>query len=187
MGGDVQISRTEPGKGSCFQLVLPVLPAPGATMVNCLVPPKKDSARPQNHVKLHGRILLAEDGADNQRLIRFHLERAGAVVEIADNGRVAMEMIDRAVAAGSPYDLLITDMQMPVMDGYTLASTLRQRGSTLAIVALTAHAMAEDRARCAAAGCDDYATKPIDKQALLGCCAAWLGKAGGAGRSAKAA
>jgi len=71
--------------------------------------------------------------------------------------------------------LLVTDMQMPVMDGYTLARTLRGRRSTIPIIALTAHAMAEDRQRCSDAGCDDYATKPIEQKSLIAACARWMG------------
>jgi CheY-like chemotaxis protein len=138
-------------------------------------------------LRLSGRVLLAEDGIDNQRLIAFHLKTAGAVVDIADNGRIALRMIEEAAKAGRPYGLLLTDMQMPEMDGYTLALTLRKRGSTLAIIALTAHAMAEDRAKCLNAGCDDYATKPIEKAALLATCAAWISKTGGASVLAAAA
>jgi len=189
MGGDVKLVRTEPGQGSCFRLVLPVEPAPGAVMVATLevVGASVATSPDAPAVRLVGRILLAEDGEDNQRLIAFHLTRAGAEVAIAQNGKIALRMIDAAAAQGSPYDLLLTDMQMPEMDGYTLARTLRQRSSTLAIVALTAHAMAEDRHRCLDAGCDDYASKPIDKAKLLTTCAAWMGRTSGSVAATKAA
>jgi CheY-like chemotaxis protein len=129
--------------------------------------------------KLTGRVLLAEDGVDNQRLIGLHLRKAGATVSIADNGLIALRMLDAAAGEGRPFDLLLTDMQMPEMDGYTLARTLRRRGSRLAIMALTAHAMAEDRDKCLEAGCDDYATKPIEPAKLIATCAEWMGKVGG--------
>jgi PAS domain S-box-containing protein len=182
MGGQVTLARTEPGKGSCFRVELPLEAAAGATMVDRLDVKMTQAAKAvaDPAVRLTGRILLAEDGQDNQRLIAFHLRKAGATVEVADNGKIALDMIDKAAAAGTSFDLLLTDMQMPEMDGYTLARTLRERGSRLAIVALTAHAMAEDRAKCVAAGCDDYASKPIDKAALLGVCATWMGKASSA-------
>ncbi len=80
-----------------------------------------------------------------------------------------------AAARGQPFDLLLTRIQMPEMDGYTLARTLRARKSPIPIIALTAHAMAEDRAKCLDAGCNDYASKPIDRAALLATCAKWLG------------
>jgi len=86
-------------------------------------------------LKLNGKILLAEDGLDNQRLIAFHLRKAGAVVDIADNGLIALTMIDQAIIDQSPYQLLLTDMQMPEMDGYKLARTLRNRNSDLPVVA----------------------------------------------------
>ena len=179
MGGDVTLLRTEPGKGSCFRLLLPLEPVAGsgvATSMDSVAPAAAPVSRAAT-MALVGRILLAEDGLDNQRLIAFHLKKAGAQVDVADNGRIALDMITAAAAAGRPYALLVSDMQMPEMDGYTLTRTLREGGSTLAIVALTAHAMAEDRKRCLAAGCDDYATKPIDKARLVATCAAWMGKA----------
>jgi CheY-like chemotaxis protein len=127
-------------------------------------------------VRLNGRILLAEDSPVNRRLVALHLRRAGAVVDEAEDGRVALEMLTRAEAVGEPYDLLLTDMQMPEMDGYSLVRTLRARGSTLAIVALTAHTLVEDRPSCLEIGCDDYAAKPIDTALLISICAEWLAK-----------
>jgi len=179
MDGGVTLARTEPGKGSCFRVELPLEAAPGAVMVERLdaMVAEANTASPSRAVLLTGRILLAEDGIDNQKLIAFHLRKAGATVDIADNGRIALEMIDRSEADTNHYDLLLTDMQMPEMDGYTLARTLRDRGSRLAIVALTAHAMAEDRQKCIDSGCDDHATKPIEKAKLLTTCADWIGKA----------
>jgi CheY-like chemotaxis protein len=122
---------------------------------------------------LHGRILLAEDGLDNQRLISLVLRRAGAEVEVADNGRIALQMLTEALDH-SPYDLLITDIQMPEMDGYTLTARAREIGVSVPIIALTAHVMAEDRQRCLEAGCNDFAAKPLDKMALVTTCAKWL-------------
>ena len=145
-------------------------------------PPNQPSNQPNAKLLSGLRIFLAEDGPDNQRLIALHLIRAGASVRIFDNGLLCLLALTHTGAADGPLqspppcDLLLADMQMPEMDGYTLARTLRQRGSTLAIVALTAHAMAEDRALCLAAGCDDYATKPIDRQQLLEKCVAWANR-----------
>jgi PAS domain S-box-containing protein len=175
LGGNVALERTQPGQGSCFRLELPLRPVPGSQRVTRLdgtsrVVTRTTAALPA----LSGRVLLAEDGRDNQYIIAFYLRRAGAEVDIASNGRLALEMLDAAEAAGRPYELLLTDIQMPEMDGYTLTRILRARGSRLAIVALTAHAMAEDRQRCIDAGCDDYAVKPLDKARLLATCAQWI-------------
>ena len=179
MGGDVELLRTEIGRGSCFRLKIPVVAANDAVMIHQIdeTPKRAPSSIGSVPISLLSRILLAEDGIDNQRLIAFHLNKAGAKVDIADNGRIALEMLDELEAAGEKYDLLVTDVQMPELDGYALARALRQRGNRIPIIALTAHAMTDDRQRCLDAGCDDYLTKPIDKMHLLSICADWLSKA----------
>ena len=162
LGGDIEVT-SEVGKGTIFTLtiVAQIVAASNAPA------PAGAPANAGQVSRLTARVLLAEDGLDNQRLIKHYLTKAGASVDVSDNGIIALQMLTAADAAGQPYDILLSDMQMPEMDGYTLATTLRQRGSTLPIIALTAHAMAGDRAKCMAAGCDAYASKPINPRVLI--------------------
>ena len=181
LGGDVQLVRTQSGLGSIFTASVIVEHVAGSGVIddlNSLSAPVNRELTVQQ-IRLQGRVLLAEDSRDNQVLISFLLRRAGAEVDIAENGLVALEMIEKASLNGIRYELLLTDMQMPEMDGYSLAHHLRTSGSTLPIIALTAHAMAEDRKKCTDAGCDDYASKPIDKSILLSLCNKWIGRVGG--------
>jgi CheY-like chemotaxis protein len=164
LGGDITVASAQK-VGSTFTVNVAVGSLSDAEMLSglseSLLAPIENNAPPLQTV-LQGRILLAEDGLDNQCLISTHLIRAGAEVVIAENGRVAIDKIQ-----AHHFDVILMDMQMPVLDGYGATSELRERGFKLPIIALTAHAMAGDREKCLAAGCTDYLTKPIDKERLL--------------------
>jgi signal transduction histidine kinase/CheY-like chemotaxis protein/HPt (histidine-containing phosphotransfer) domain-containing protein len=167
LGGTIVV-ESQPGVGTTFRVTIATGPLEGVKMVE-----HTDGATfalPDGTVttpalpSLCGRVLLAEDGLDNQRLIAFILKRAGAEVVVADNGRLAVDLAMAAREEGKPYDVILMDMQMPVLDGYAATSLLRQKGYTGPIIALTAHAMASDREQCLNAGCDDFISKPIDRQ-----------------------
>ena len=117
--------------------------------------------------RLDCRVLLAEDAPDNQRLISLLLTKAGAVVQTAENGEVACEKAISAWESGEPFDVILMDMQMPVLDGCQATRRLREAGYPHSIVAVTANAMAGQRQKCLEAGCDEYITKPIRREQLL--------------------
>ena len=118
-------------------------------------------------VRLSGRILLAEDGPDNQLLIGSFLRKQGAEITIVDNGRKAVDAALASMTDGNPFRIVLMDMQMPILDGYSATSELRARGWTRPILALTANVMQGDRQKCTDAGCDDFATKPINRIELI--------------------
>ena len=161
LGGNLS-ARSSPGEGSVFTLHIPAPGAEDAAPVSELTE-RASPAGGTPAMRLRGRVLLVEDGQDNQKLISFILRKAGLEVELASNGVQAVAR----VARGEDFDLIITDMQMPEMDGYEATRRLRAMGFVLPILALTANAMSGDRARCLDAGCDDYAAKPIDRGSLL--------------------
>jgi CheY-like chemotaxis protein/HPt (histidine-containing phosphotransfer) domain-containing protein len=112
------------------------------------------------------------------QLISFILKKAGAAVEVAENGKIAVDKALLSQQNGNPFDLILMDMQMPVLDGYSATRMLRKQGYDRPIIALTAHAMAEDRSKCIHAGCNDFACKPIDKAQLMSTLQKYLGKEG---------
>jgi len=180
MGGSVMLLRTEEGVGSCFRARLEMEVPEGSRRLAdraalASYTSRNDAMAPTGRIPpLRGRILVAEDGRENRQLITIHLERAGAQVTSAEDGRAALRLVEDAHRLGRPFDLLLTDLQMPEMDGLTLVRTLRSRGESMPIVALTAHDLGEDRQRCIDAGCDDFASKPIERSTLLSACAKWL-------------
>lgn len=115
---------------------------------------------------LPANVLLAEDDRDNRIIISTWLRRMGATVDVAENGRVAVETALAALTEEAPYDLVLMDMQMPELDGYGATFQLRSCGYRGLVVAFTAHAMDRDRAQCLQLGCDDYLSKPIDRVRL---------------------
>ncbi len=184
LGGDVTLVQSKPGIGSHFRVTIATGSVEGVPMIempNLLA--LQESVRHGTigqkvtpSVLLPGRILLAEDGPDNQRLIAHILTKAGAEVAIVDNGKKAIDAARAAAKAGHPFDLILMDMQMPVMDGYEATMALREEGYTGWIVALTAHAMASDRQKCLNAGCNDYATKPIQRKEFFATLAKYIGE-----------
>ncbi len=110
------------------------------------------------------RILLAEDNPINQKLAKLLLGKAGYQVEVADNGR---EAVEKYTAMPEAFDLIFMDVQMPEMDGMEATQTIRQKGfDSIPIIAMTAHAMKGDRKMCLEAGMNDYLTKPIKREAV---------------------
>jgi CheY-like chemotaxis protein len=168
LDGSLKVS-SDLGRGSEFRLTLP---APESARVDVratdagAAPPARRPAAPARAFP-GARVLLAEDGLDNQRLVRAFLRPTEAQVAVVENGAQAVDQALAALDAERPFDLVLMDMQMPVMDGYEATRRLRTEGYPGPIVALTAHAMATDRARCIEAGCDDYLSKPVDRAALL--------------------
>lgn len=178
MGGDVFIVESCAGQGTRFRAYLDI----GFIESSKLIDPNQVSNYRNEGVNAEANsvqtaspkavlagcnILLAEDGPDNQSLISFILKKAGAKVTIAENGQLAVDSTLDAVIAGDPFHVVLMDMQMPVLDGYGATALLRSKGYGGHIIALTAHAMDSDRAKCISAGCDDYATKPIDRPSLI--------------------
>lgn len=172
MGGDIKVS-SEANKGSCFCFDL-LLAEPGAFEIERGV---ESQSKVPLEMSYAGRVLVVEDDAVNQRVIRLLLERCGLDVVVAENGKIGFEK-----AISEYWDLVFMDCHMPVMDGITATKKIRehevQNGlSHTNIVALTANAKESDKAACLAAGMDDFLAKPVRKTGLKSVLDAWFPEA----------
>lgn len=184
LGGDIECLESAPGRGSRFKISIPAPATEGTTWVE--QPEWSSSPAPRSNVTdgeggdgseskppvetsvLSGyRILLAEDGPDNQRVLSFVLRKAGAEVTVVENGQLAVDAVMASDQGGVPFDIILMDMQMPVKDGYSATRELREAGYTNPILAVTAHALPHDEALCLEAGCCGYLAKPVDRKALI--------------------
>jgi CheY-like chemotaxis protein/HPt (histidine-containing phosphotransfer) domain-containing protein len=175
MQGTVTV-QSEMGRGSRFTVELPVeIDEQGGPWLHsnplAIHPAQNDSEENITAGQvLNGRILLAEDNPDNQKVLLYYLCRMGLEVVIVDNGRLAVEK-----ALRGHYDLVLMDMQMPELDGYGATSSLRRAGFLSPIIALTAHAMPTDREKCLRVGCSDFLTKPVQAKVLASLISRYLG------------
>lgn len=156
--GDVVLDSSTSGKGSVFTVTIP-FEAPKGPKNEKLT--KEETARALSQVQGKS-VLLVDDSEINRLLLNRILSNQNMVVTLADNGEEAIKK-----ASSSEFDVILMDVQMPVMDGRTATRTLRLGGYKKPIIALTAHAMKEDRDRCIEAGCNDYLTKPVDFEVLF--------------------
>lgn len=168
LGGTISV-ESELGRGSTFCVTID----PGSIHAVPMIRQQGEEVEApvpieETTTELFGcRVLLAEDGIDNERLFVHLLKKAGAEVTSVENGQLACEAYQASQLDASPFDLILMDMQMPVLDGYEATRRLRQDGCQLPIVAMTAHAMEGDRDKCLAAGCTHYVTKPLTRKTLL--------------------
>ena len=173
MGGDI-VATSVPGQGSTFTVTVDTGPLVGVAMLS---PDEvKAAAEPGDAVEQArwqfppARVLVVDDGPENREFLALLLGDTGLRVELAENGAVGVEM-----ARARPFDMILMDMQMPVMDGYTATRTLRADGSRIPIIALTANAMKESEQKVLDAGCSGFQTKPINIDQLLQTLAHLLG------------
>ncbi len=186
MGGEITV-ESSPGKGSRFSFLLDVAAQPERSRPSAASEaPEPPKLSPEPASRLQGaRILIAEDVPATQKLIDYTIRKAGARTTLVQDGAAALKAVSQSTALGVPIQLIVLDMQMPIMDGYEAARRLRQSGCQTPIIALTANAMVGDRERCLEAGCNAYISKPIDNQELLAAVESWLAAGDAAKKSSR--
>lgn len=161
LGGTIELVESWPGIGSTFRLSVRFQELTPTAQASSL---ERPSPGPTELPSLRQglRVLVVDDSMDNQLLLEKLLEKQGNQVVRASNGAEALAKYEQ-----QNFDLILMDMQMPVMDGFTAVRHLIARGCEAPIIALTAFAMKEDRENCLRAGCRDYLTKPLQKIELM--------------------
>ncbi len=167
LGGEININ-SEFGAGTTFSVTMKIGTISDEEFVDNQVFKHEiknilSNANTTNNSEMNYNILLAEDGIDNQKLISFLLNKSGAKVTLAENGQVAVNLALEALEKDNPFDVILMDMQMPELDGYAATKLLRSKNFVYPIIALTAHTTSGAREECIAAGCNHYATKPINR------------------------
>lgn len=174
MGGSIRV-ESEKGKGTLFVVSIPAKPADESSLIYSNVEVETKSAVPiQSELgtpssNLRGTVLLVEDGEDNRRLVKLLLERAGLAVVTANNGAEGL-----GLARDCQFDLILMDMQMPIMDGYQATEQIRAGGINVPIVALTAHGLEHLVQHCLDVGCSEVLIKPFKRQQLIDVCRRYL-------------
>jgi CheY-like chemotaxis protein len=175
LGGTITLDST-PGRGTTFRVTIAAVNVPRRPEpadAHSITQDGSDAAGGSPEFNLDCRILLVEDAPDNQFLLTSVLRRVGARITVAGNGREALDLLlpllrqAEQTGGGVPFDVILMDMQMPILDGYETTRQIRQAGFAGPIIALTAHAMDSDRTKCLNAGCNAFATKPIVRKELL--------------------
>lgn len=162
LGGNVSLHDSELGFGSTFLIEIKYEIPDELKNVTPLVKPIAEEFK-NCETSLDGcRVLLVEDTVENQIFISHMLEKNNIFVKVADDGQAALEILTK-----ESFDVVLMDMQMPVLDGYTATAVLRERGYSRPIISLTAHAMREDLKKCIDAGCDEALTKPLRQMTLI--------------------
>lgn len=156
LGGDITVVKTIEGKGSTFLVSILDQATHKTAETTSIQPHNSNRTRPPSHVLRGINVLIVDDAQDNRQLISRMLSNYGASVDLAETGLAGYHK-----AMASKFDLVLMDIQMPEMDGYTATQKLRDAGYDKPIIALTAHAMTEVRKKCLDVGCTDQLTKPI--------------------------
>ncbi|UQB42588.1 PAS domain-containing protein [Thiomicrospira microaerophila] len=158
MGGRPIEVESSLGQGSCFRFVLPVALASSDQILLL----KQNASTAEDRVRLIGHVLLVEDNEINQEVALQQLQDLGLQVTLAENGQLALDLIKH-----QHFDLVLMDIQMPVMDGYQATRAVREFDQDTPIIALTAAAMIEDKRKALAVGMNNHLSKPIDRVELV--------------------